>query len=121
HDHHHEHDENCTCGCHDHHDHEHHHGHHHADEVFTSWGRETIKKYNKEELKVKLAALDTEGAYGTVLRAKGMVAGDDGQWIYFDMVPGEQEVRTGQPEFTGRICVIGSNLKEDALAELFEV
>lgn len=111
-----EHDADCTCGCHDHH-----HGHHHADEVFTSWGRETIKRYNKEELKVKLAALESEDVYGVVLRAKGMVAGDDGRWIYFDMVPGEQEVRAGEPEFTGRICVIGSNLKEDALAELFEV
>ncbi len=119
HEHHHEHDENCTCGCHDH-DH-HHHGHHHADDVFSSWGKETVKKYNKEELKVKLAALDAADTYGVVLRAKGMVAGDDGQWIYFDMVPGEQEVRTGEPEFTGRICVIGSELKEDALAELFEV
>lgn len=118
-DHHHEHDENCTCGCHDH-DH-HHHGHHHADDVFSSWGKETVKKFNKEELKVKLAALDAADTYGVVLRAKGMVAGDDGQWIYFDMVPGEQEVRTGEPEFTGRICVIGSELKEDALAELFEV
>ena len=115
----HDHDENCTCGCHDH-DH-HHHGHHHADDVFSSWGKETVKKYNKEELKVKLAALDAADTYGVVLRAKGMVAGDDGQWIYFDMVPGEQEVRTGEPEFTGRICVIGSELKEDALAELFEV
>lgn len=115
----HEHDENCTCGCHDH-DH-HHHGHHHADDVFSSWGKETVKKFNKEELKVKLAALDAADTYGVVLRAKGMVAGDDGQWIYFDMVPGEQEVRTGEPEFTGRICVIGSELKEDALAELFEV
>lgn len=119
HHHHHEHDENCTCGCHDH-DH-HHHGHHHADDVFSSWGKETVKKFNKEELKVKLAALDAADTYGVVLRAKGMVAGDDGQWIYFDMVPGEQEVRTGEPEFTGRICVIGSELKEDALAELFEV
>ncbi|MDO4473290.1 MAG: GTP-binding protein [Eubacteriales bacterium] len=119
HGHHHEHDENCTCGCHDH-DHEHHH-HHHADEVFTSWGKETFKKYNREEIKVKLEALAHEEAYGTVLRAKGMVAGDDGQWIYFDMVPGEAEVRTGEPEFTGRICVIGSKLKEEALADLFEV
>ena len=119
HEHHHEHDENCTCGCHDH-DH-HHHGHHHADDVFSSWGKETVKKFNKEELKVKLAALDAADTYGVVLRAKGMVAGDDGQWIYFDMVPGEQEVRTGEPEFTGRICVICSELKEDALAELFEV
>ena len=123
HEHHHhdheEHDEHCTCGCHDH-DH-HHHGHHHADDVFSSWGKETVKKFNKEELKVKLAALDAADTYGVVLRAKGMVAGDDGQWIYFDMVPGEQEVRTGEPEVTGRICVIGSELKEDALAELFEV
>lgn len=116
HEHHHDHGPDCTCGCHDHH-----HGHHHADEVFTSWGRETIKRYNKEELKVKLAALESEDVYGVVLRAKGMVAGDDGRWVYFDMVPGEQEVRAGEPEFTGRICVIGSNLKEDALAELFEV
>ena len=112
-------DENCICGCHDHE--HHHHGHHHADDVFSSWGKETVKKFNKEELKVKLAALDAADTYGVVLRAKGMVAGDDGQWIYFDMVPGEQEVRTGEPEFTGRICVIGSELKEDALAELFEV
>ena len=122
HEHEHVHDENCGCGCHEHehhHDHEHHHGHHHADEVFTSWGRETIKKYNKEELKVKLDALNSEEFYGTVLRAKGMVAGDDGQWIYFDMVPGEKEVRTGEAEYTGRICVIGSKLKEDALEELF--
>ena len=114
----HDHGSDCTCGC---HDHDHHHGHHHADEVFTSWGKETIKKYNKEELKVKLAALESEDVYGVVLRAKGMVAGDDGQWIYFDMVPGEREVRAGEPEFTGRLCVIGSNLKEEALAQLFEV
>lgn len=114
----HDHGPDCTCGC---HDHDHHHGHHHADEVFTSWGKETIKKYNKEELKVKLAALESEDVYGVVLRAKGMVAGDDGQWIYFDMVPGEREVRAGEPEFTGRLCVIGSNLKEEALAQLFEV
>ena len=122
HEHHHDHGPDCTCGCHDHdHSHQDHHGHHHADEVFTSWGKETIKKYNKEELKVKLAALESEDVYGVVLRAKGMVAGDDGRWIYFDMVPGEREVRDGEPEFTGRICVIGSGLKEDALAELFEV
>ena len=115
HEHHYHHDDECGCG------HDHHHGHHHADDVFSSWGKETVKKFNKEELKVKLAALDAADTYGVVLRAKGMVAGDDGQWIYFDMVPGEQEVRTGEPEFTGRICVIGSELKEDALAELFEV
>ena len=87
--------------------------------MFTSWGRETVKKYNREELKVKLDALESEEFYGTVLRAKGMVAGDDGQWIYFDMVPGEKEVRTGEAEYTGRICVIGSKLKESALEELF--
>lgn len=117
---HHDHGEHCTCGCHghDHHHHDHH-GHHHADEVFVSWGKETAKKYNKEELKVKLEALACEEHYGMVLRAKGMVAGDDGQWIYFDMVPGECEVRSGAPEFTGRICVIGSKLKEEALEELF--
>ena len=129
HDHHHEHehDEHCDCGCHEHHhehhhhEHEHHHGHHHADEVFTSWGRETVKKYNEEELKVKLEALNTEEFYGTVLRAKGMVASDKGTWIYFDMVPGECEIREGAADYTGRICVIGSKLKEDALAELFGV
>ena len=118
HDHHHDHGPDCTCGCHDHHDH---HGHHHADEVFTSWGRETVKKYNEEELKVKLEALNTEEFYGTVLRAKGMVASDKGTWIYFDMVPGECEIREGAADYTGRICVIGSKLKEDALAELFGV
>ena len=121
HHHHHEHDEHCTCGCHDHehHEHHHHHGHHHADEVFVSWGKETAKKYNREELKVKLEALNCEEHFGVVLRAKGMVAGDDGQWIYFDMVPGECEVRSGAAEFTGRICVIGSKLNEEALEELF--
>ena len=122
HHHEHEHDEHCDCGCHGHHhEHEHHHGHHHADEVFTSWGRETVKKYNEEELKVKLEALNTEEFYGTVLRAKGMVASDKGPWIYFDMVPGECEIREGAADYTGRICVIGSKLKEDALAELFGV
>lgn len=122
HHHEHEHDEHCDCGCHGHHhEHEHHHGHHHADEVFTSWGRETVKKYNEEELKVKLEALNTEEFYGTVLRAKGMVASDKGTWIYFDMVPGECEIREGAADYTGRICVIGSKLKEDALAELFGV
>ena len=119
HDHHHEHGENCTCGCHDH-DHEHHH-HHHADDVFTSWGKETPHKYEKSVIENALKKfVDTE-EYGVILRAKGMVESTDGSWIYFDMVPGEQEVRTGEPEFTGRICVIGSELKEDALAELFEV
>ena len=101
-----------------HHDHEHHH-HHHADEVFTSWGQETVKTFTKEQIEGILKKLSEDTAYGMVLRAKGMVAGADGQWIYFDMVPEEYEVRDGAPEFTGRICVIGSKLAEDKLAELF--
>lgn len=116
HEHHHEHDENCTCGC---HDHEHHH-HHHADEVFTSWGKETTKKYTKEGIHEILEALSNHNdEYGMVLRAKGMVEGEDGQWIYFDMVPGEADVREGAPEYTGRICVIGSKMNEANLARLF--
>ncbi len=113
------------CGHHhDHHEHDHHHhhdhaGHHHADEVFTSWGRETIHRYTKEQVGGILKALESDPAYGNVLRAKGMVAGADGGWIYFDMVPEEHEVRTGAPEYTGRICVIGAQLDEDKLAELF--
>lgn len=114
--HHHDHDDECCCG-HDH-DHEHHH-HHHADEVFTSWGQETVKTFTKEQIEGILKKLSEDTAYGMVLRAKGMVAGTDGQWIYFDMVPEEYEVRDGAPEFTGRICVIGSKLAEDKLAELF--
>lgn len=114
HHHHHDHDENCTCGC---HDHEH---HHHADEVFTSWGRETARKYSREELEHILAELSKDGDdYGIVLRAKGMLPDASGEWHYFDMVPEESEIRTGAPEFTGRICVIGSKLKEDRLSELF--
>ena len=127
--HHHHHDDECCCG-HDH-DHEHHHHddacgcghehhhHHHADEVFTSWGQETVKTFTKEQIEGILKKLSEDTAYGMVLRAKGMVAGADGQWIYFDMVPEEYEVRDGAPEFTGRICVIGSKLAEDKLAELF--
>ena len=118
HDHEHEHGENCTCGC---HDHDHEHGHHHADDVFTSWGKETIRTYTKEEIGNILKTLEEDGSYGNILRAKGMVAGADGEWIYFDMVPGEHEVRTGAPEYTGRICVIGAEIKEDKLAELFQV
>ena len=114
--HHHDHHDECHAG-HDHH--HHHHGHHHADDVFTSWGRETVKSYTKEEISSILQALEKEETYGTILRAKGMVAGADGQWIYFDMVPGEQEIRSGTAEYTGRICVIGSKLKEEKLAELF--
>ena len=116
HEHHHDHDENCTCGCHDHHH------HHHADEVFTSWGRETIKKFDQEQIRTILERLsDEEESFGIVLRAKGMVAGKDGHWIYFDMVPGEADVREGSPEYTGRICVIGSKLAEDKLQELFGI
>lgn len=120
--HHHDHDDECGCG-HDHDDecccgHDHHH-HHHADEVFTSWGQETVKTFTKEQIEGILKKLSEDTAYGMVLRAKGMVAGADGQWIYFDMVPEEYEVRDGAPEFTGRICVIGSKLAEDKLAELF--
>ena len=103
---------------HHHHDHE---GHHHADEVFTSWGKETIHTYTKDEVSAILKTLEEDGSYGNVLRAKGMVAGADGEWIYFDMVPEEHEVRTGAPEYTGRICVIGAELNEDKLAELFKV
>lgn len=116
--HHHEHGECCghDHGHHHHHDHE---GHHHADEVFTSWGRETIHTYTKEQISDILRTLEEDHSYGNVLRAKGMVAGADGEWIYFDMVPGEHEVRTGAPEYTGRICVIGAELAEEKLAELF--
>jgi len=121
HDHHHEHGEECTCGCHGHHhDHEHHHDHHHhhADEVFTSWGKETPTVYSKEKIEELLAALES-GEYGMVLRAKGMVPAGDGTWIYFDYVPGESDIRAGKAQVTGKLCVIGSNLKEDKLEELF--
>ena len=129
HDHHHDHE--CGCG-HDHEEHEHHHHdhecgcghdhhHHHADEVFTSWGRETIRKYSQNELKEILDALSESGDYGIILRAKGMLPAEDGTWIYFDMVPEETEIREGAPEYTGRLCVIGSKLKEDKLAELFKL
>ena len=117
HEHHHDHGEGCTCGCHDHEGHHHH--HHHADEVFTSWGRETIKKYTREGLEKMLEALSASEDYGIILRAKGMLPAEDGTWIYFDMVPEETEIREGAPEYTGRLCVIGSKLKEDKLAELF--
>ena len=120
----HDHGHGECCG-HDHdHDHGHHHhhgheGHHHADEVFTSWGRETIHTYTKEQISDILRTLEEDGSYGNVLRAKGMVPGADGEWIYFDMVPGEHDVRAGAPEYTGRICVIGAELAEEKLAELF--
>ena len=118
HEHHHDHGEGCTCGCHDH-DHEHH--HHHADDVFTSWGTETPKKYEKAELDSILKKLSESEDYGKVLRSKGMLPCTDGTWMYFDLVPEEYEIREGSADFTGRICVIGSELKEDALKELFEV
>ena len=114
HEHHHDHDHECGCG-HDHHDHH----HHHADEVFTSWGRETIRKFTRENLEKMLEALSASDEYGIILRAKGMLPAEDGTWIYLDMVPEETEIREGAPEYTGRLCVIGSKLKEDKLAELF--
>jgi len=141
HEHHHEHDEHCDCGCHDHghhhhkehvhhhhhhhgedctcgcHDHEHHH-HHHADEVFSSWGRETPKTYTREQLEHILTELDS-GNYGTVLRAKGILPCSCGSWLHFDYVPEEHEVRVGAADYTGRLCVIGAELNEDKLVELF--
>lgn len=115
----HEHDDDDHCGC-GHHHHHHHHGHD-ADEVFTSWGRETVRKYSRDEITSILNRLSEDGSYGTILRAKGMVENNDGTWIYFDMVPGEIDVRSGAPEYTGRLCVIGSELKEDKIADLFGV
>ena len=123
HDHDHEHGEGCTCGCHDHddHDHEHdHHHHHHADEVFVSWGIETPRKFSESELRAILDALQDEAKYGLVLRAKGIVDASDGEWIYFDYVPGETDLRRGGAAVTGRFCVIGSKLNEQALKELFK-
>ena len=111
--HHHDHDGECCCG-HDHH-------HHHADEVFTSWGKETVKAFTQDEMEKILKELSENQKYGVVLRAKGMVSGKDGHWIYFDMVPEEYEIREGAPEYTGRICVIGSKLNEEKLAELFSL
>lgn len=117
HDHHdHDHGDECTCGC---HDHDHH--HHHADEVFTSWGKETPHKYNEDKLREILDTLADTEKYGVILRAKGIVPSDAGEWLYFDLVPGEFEVRKGKADITGKLCVIGSKLKEDDLAELFEV
>ncbi len=118
HDHDHDHGEGCTCGC---HDHDHHHHDHDADEVFTSWGKETPHKYTKEKIESILKIFcDTED-YGSILRAKGMVPAEDGTWIYFDMVPGEYELRDGEPDYTGRLCVIGTNIDEHKLEELFEL
>ena len=130
--HHHHHDEaECDdpeCECHHHHDddddeheHHHHHHHHHADEVFGSWGMETPRKFSETELREKLSRLEDEEKYGAVLRAKGIVNASDGDWIYFDYVPGEMDIRRGAPAVTGRFCVIGAKIKEDALKELFSV
>ncbi len=134
--HHHDHDEHCTCGCHDHdHEHEHHHHdhdehctcgchdhhhHHHADEVFTSWGVETAKKFDKAAVEEALHQLDS-GKYGMILRAKGILPAADGSWIHFDYVPEEHNVRTGSADITGKLCVIGSQLDEAGVAALFGV
>lgn len=118
--HHHDHEEHDHEHC--HHDHDHHdHHHHHADDVFTSWGVETPYKFTVEEMTEALKTLSETDQYGQILRAKGMVEGTDGQWIYFDLVPEEYEIRQGSPEYTGRICVIGTELKEDSLKQLFHI
>ena len=125
HEHHHHYNENGVCECGHHHDdddddeHEHHHHHHHADEIFTSWGRETARRYSEDEIRAILAQLGDESRFGMILRAKGIVDATDGEWIYFDYVPGEIDVRRGSPAVTGRFCVIGSKMNEDALKELF--
>lgn len=118
HEHHHDHDENCTCGCHDH-DHEGHHHHHHADEVFTSVGIETSSKFTKEQVQACLNELENEEKYGAVLRAKGMLPTEGDLFIHFDHVPGESEIRDGSTEYIGKICVIGSGLKEENIRALF--
>ncbi len=115
HDHHeHHHDGECECGC-----HEHGHHHHHADDVFTSWGKETVKKYSLDDISEILSKLENEKAYGYILRAKGIVEGEDGRWVHYDYVPGEPDVRYGCSAVIGKICVIGSKINEDALCELF--
>ncbi len=114
HEHHHEHGENCTCGC---HDHDHH--HHHADEVFTSWGRETYKKFEKTDVAALLEKFANTTEYGSILRAKGMIPTTENDWLYFDLVPGEYELRNGEPDYTGRLCVIGTDIDEDKLEEAF--
>ena len=132
--HHHDHDEDCDCHEHHHHEHHHHdhdedcdchehhhHEHHHADDVFTSWGRETVKKFSKKEISAILEALEDSDKYGMILRAKGMVECPCGKWIYFDYVPGEPDVREGSPETIGKLCVIGSKINEDAISALFGV
>ncbi len=118
HDHGHHHGDDCTCGC---HDHAHDHHHHHADEVFTSWGQETPHQYTEEKLREILGTLSDSDSCGIILRAKGIVPCTDGSWLHFDMVPEEYEVRRGEADYTGRLCVIGSHLDEEALAGLFEL
>ncbi|MCI5868992.1 MAG: GTP-binding protein [Dorea sp.] len=127
-DHHHEHDHEECCGHEHHHEHGHgeccdhdHHHHHHADEVFTSWGKETVHKYTEDELEYLVKVLSETSAYGTILRSKGIVQMADGTWKQFDLVPEEYEVRDGQADYTGRICVIGTDLKEDELLKLFHI
>ena len=117
HEHHHDHDDDCDCGC---HDHDHHHHHHHADEVFTSWGMENVAPCKKEELEAFLQDLSKGDVYGQVLRAKGMIPSEtEGEWYYFDLVPEEYEIRKGQPDYTGKVCVIGAKLDEEALKKVF--
>ena len=113
----HDHGENCTCGCHNH-DHDH---HHHADDVFTSWGKETPHKFTREQIEEVLKTFCETDDYGTILRAKGMVEDVNGSWIYFDMVPGEYELRDGEPDYTGRLCVIGTDIDGHRLEELFGI
>ncbi|WP_028236510.1 CobW family GTP-binding protein [Pseudobutyrivibrio sp. MD2005] len=117
HDHDHEHGEHCTCGCHDH-DHEHHH-HHHADDVFTTWGKETPHKFEKATIEKAMKAFAKTTDYGTVIRSKGMVEDVNGGWIYFDFVDGEYELRSGEPDYTGRLVVIGADIDEHKIEELF--
>ncbi len=117
HHHHHDHGPDCTCGCHDH-DHEHHHHHHDADERFASWGKETPKAFSRPDIEAILTALDS-GEYGEIFRAKGIVPDGAGGWLEFDFVPGEAEIRESKADYTGRLCVIGGELKEDKLSQLF--
>ena len=119
HEHHHHYDENGVCSCGHHHDEDGHHHHHHADEVFTSWGRETPRKYTKDELEQILKTLSDSEEFGIVLRAKGMLPDTEGTWLHFDLVPGEYEIRNGSADYTGRLCVIGSKLDEAKLEKLF--
>ena len=115
HEHHHDHDHECGCGC------GHDHDHHHADEVFSSWGVQTPRKYTEDEVKEALELLSSSDRYGMILRAKGILPNVNGEWIYFDLVPGEYEMRKGSPEVTGRLCVIGAKLDEENIAKLFHV